>query len=106
MSWPTTVAWLLALLLAAWPESAQADTRAVLSGLIGRSKAEVIGRISGRSGQDTRAGGTSGGPVPHSYSFRCRTEVVIRDGQVAAFNRSGNDRHWLCRSAVRPSVVP
>ena len=67
---PTTVACLLAPLLAAWPASAPADTRAVLSGLIGRSKTEVIGRISGRSGQDMRAGGTGGGPFPRSYFFR------------------------------------
>ena len=98
MSRPGTVACLLALLLAAWRAFAQADTRAVLSGLIGRSKAEVIERISGRSGQDMRAGGTGGGPFTRSYSFRCRTEVVIQDGRVTAFNR--------CRSVFRPSVVP
>ncbi len=116
MSRPAAAPCLLALLLAAWPAFAQADIRAVLSGLVGRSKAEVIGRlgppydtvttldgerllyetldagrIGGRSGQDTRAGGTGGGPFPRSYTFRCRTEVVIRDGRVAAFNRSGND---------------
>jgi len=118
VSRPAAAPCLLALLLAAWPASAQADTRAVLSGLVGRSKAEVIGRlgppydtvttvdgerllyetldagrIGGRSGQGTRAGGTGGGLFPRSYSFRCRTEVVIRDGRVAAFNRSGNDCH-------------
>lgn len=107
----------LALLLASPALAAPGDTRAVLSGLVGRSKAEVIrrlgppsdtvttvdgerlfyetldaGRVGGRSGQDTRAGGAGGfGPFPRSYSFRCRTEVVIRDGRVRAFNRSGND---------------
>ena len=109
---------LLALLMAATPVPvARGDTRAVLSGLVGHSKAEVIrrlgppadtvttadgerlfyetldaGQVGGRSGQDTRAGGPGGfSPFPRTYSFRCRTEVVIRDGHMQAFNRSGND---------------
>ncbi len=108
---------LLALLLAA--PVAHGDTREVLSGLVGRSKAEVIrrlgppsdavttidgerlfyetldaGRIGGRSGQETRANEPSRlGPFPRTYSFHCKTEVVIRDGRVQAFNRSGNDCH-------------
>ena len=110
---------LLALLLAAFVPSARGDTREVLSGLVGRSKADVIrrlgppsdavttvdgerlfyetldaGRIGDRSGQATRANEPGRlGPFPRSYSFRCRTEVVIRDGRVQAFNRSGNDCH-------------
>ncbi len=108
---------LLALLLAV--PAARGDTREVLSGLVGRSKAEVIrrlgppsdavttidgerlfyetldaGRIGGRSGQETRANEPSRlGPFPRTYSFHCKTEVVIRDGRVQAFNRSGNDCH-------------
>ena len=111
---------LLALLLAAVSvPAARGDTREVLSGLVGRSKAEVVrrlgppseavttidgerlfyetldaGRIGDRSGQATRANEPSRlGPFPRSYSFRCKTEVVIRDGRVQAFNRSGNDCH-------------
>ena len=109
---------LVALLLAATPApAAQADTRAVLSGLVGHGKADVIqrlgppsdtvttvdgerlfyetldaGRIGDRSGQATRANEPRGlGAFPRTYSFRCRTEIVIRDGRVQAFNRSGND---------------
>ena len=105
-------------LLLAWLQPARADaTREVLSALVGRSKAEVVrrlgppgdtvttvdgerlfyetldaGRIGGRGGGDTRANSPSGiGALRGSYAFRCRTEVVIRDGRVAAFNRSGND---------------
>ena len=107
---------LLALLLASL-SAAHGDTLTVLSGLVGRSKAELVqrlgppsdtvttidgerlfyetldaGQIGGRSGQDTRAGDTTGiGSFSHTYSFRCRTEVVVRNGRVAAFNRSGND---------------
>ena len=111
---------LLALLLAGTPaRAAQADTRAVLSGLVGRSKADVVqrlgppsdtvttvdgerlfyetldaGLVNGRSGQETRANEPRGvGLFPRTYSFRCRTEIVIRDGRVQAFNRSGNDCH-------------
>ncbi len=108
---------LLALLLVV--PVARGDTREVLSGLVGRSKAEVVrrlgppsdavttidgerlfyetldaGRIGGRSGQETRANEPSRlGPFPRAYSFHCKTEVVIRDGRVQAFNRSGNDCH-------------
>ncbi len=108
---------LLALALLTAPVAAHGDTRAMLSQLVGRSKAELVqrlgppfdsittidgerlfyetldaGQIGGRSGQDTRASGSLGaGPFSRTYSFRCRTEVVIRDGRVAAFNRSGND---------------
>ncbi len=109
---------LLALLLAASsPLAAHGDSRSVLSGLVGRSKAELIqrfgfpsdaatdvggerliydtldsGQVGGRSGRGTRAGGLGDiGPYPRTYSFRCRTEVAIRDGRVQAFNRSGND---------------
>lgn len=108
---------LLASLLAMLPAAGRDDTRATLSGLVGRTKAEAIrrlgppsdsaktvdgerlfyetldaGRVGGRSGQDTRAGGRGdGGPFPRTYSFRCRTELVIRDNRVQAFNRSGND---------------
>ena len=116
---------LLALLLAAAPVlaapvlAAPGDTRAVLSGLVGRSKADVIqrlgppsdtvttvdgerlfyetldaGLVNGRSGQETRANEPRGvGLFPRTYSFRCKTEIVIRDGRVQAFNRSGNDCH-------------
>ena len=111
--------WLpLALLLsAASPSAAHDDARATLAGLVGRSKAEVIqrlgppsdalttidgerllyetldaGQLGDRSGQNTRAGDSVGvGPYSRTYSFRCTTEVVIRNGRVAAFNRSGND---------------
>lgn len=110
----------LTLLLLPWaPLAAQVDPYSVLSGLIGHSKAELIqrfgqpadaittidgerltyetldaGRVGGRSGQNTRAGGRGDtGLSLHSYSFRCKTEVVIADGHVRAFNRSGNDCH-------------
>ena len=105
------------LLLAASPPAAHGDVRATLSGLVGHSKAELVqrlgppsdaittidgerllyetldaGQLGDRSGQNTRAGDSVGvGPDFRSYSFRCTTEVVIRDGRVAAFNRSGND---------------
>ncbi len=95
---------------------AGAGGREALSSLVGRSEAEAVrrlgppadrlptvdgarlfyetldaGRIGGRGG-DTRAGGPGGvGALYGTYSFRCRTEVVIRDGLVAAFNRTGND---------------
>ncbi len=110
---------LLGLLLAAAPaQGADLDTRAALEHLMGRSKADVVrtlgprgdtvntvdgqrlfyekidaGRIGARAGQGARddSGGT--GLSSRDYSFRCRTEVVIRDGKVAAFNRSGNDCH-------------
>ena len=111
---------LLVLLLAAVSvPAARGDTREVLSGLVGRSKAEVIrrlgppsdavttidgerlfyetldaGRIGDRSGQATRANEPSRlGPSFRTYSFHCKTEVVIRDGRVQAFNRNGNDCH-------------
>ena len=105
------------LLLAAASPAAHDDARATLSGLVGRSKAELVqrlgppsdaittidgerllyetldaGQLGERSGQSTRAGDSVGvGPYPRTYSFRCTTEVVIRNGRVAAFNRSGND---------------
>ncbi len=107
----------LMLLLAAPASAAQADAYDTLSRLIGHSKAELIqrfgqpadavttidgerlfyetldvGRVGGVSGRNTRAGGP-GGFGPFGYSFRCRTEVVIADGRVRAFNRSGNDCH-------------
>ncbi len=99
--------------------AAQADPYDVLSRLVGHSKAELIqrfgqpadavttidgerlfyetldtGRVGSVSGRNTRAGGPGGfGLFPGGYSFRCRTEVVIADGRVRAFNRSGNDCH-------------
>ena len=109
----------LALLLSAPAQAAPADAYDTLSRLIGHSKAELIqrfgqpadvvttidgerlfyetldtGRVGGVSGRDTRAGGPGGfGLFPGGYSFRCKTEVVIADGRVRAFNRSGNDCH-------------
>lgn len=97
--------------------AAQTDAYNALSRLVGHSKAELIqrfgppadtittidgerliyetldaGRIGGSSGQNTRAGGSGDfGLYPRTYSFRCRTEVVIADNRVRAFNRSGND---------------
>ncbi len=97
--------------------AAQIDPHDALSRLVGHSKAELIqrfgapsdaittidgerliyetldaGRVNGRSGQNTRAGGPGDfGLFPRTYSFRCRTEVVIADNLVRAFNRSGND---------------
>ncbi len=88
-----------------------------LSSLVGHSKAELIqrfgqpsdtittidgerliyetldaGRVGGVSGRHTRAGGPDdSGLFPRTYSFRCKTEVVIAGGHVRAFNRSGND---------------
>ena len=99
------------------PYAAHADARAVLAGLVGHSKAELIrrlgfptdavttidgerlyyenldtGPVNGRAGQRSRPGWSSDiHPYRQSYSFRCRTEIVIRDGTVAAYNRSGND---------------
>lgn len=99
------------------PMAARCDSRSVLSGLVGHSKAELIqrfgfpndavttidgeiliydtldaGQVGGRSGRGTRAGGFGSiGPYARSYSFRCRTELVIRNGVLQAFNRSGND---------------
>lgn len=93
------------------------DTRSVLIGLIGRSKADVIARLGpptdtqttvngerltyerldatrpyGNSGGNTRAGGPDDGPLgPRIASFRCDTTVVIRDGIVQAFDRQGNN---------------
>lgn len=96
--------------------AAQADPTDALSRLVGHSKTELIqrfgqpsdaittidgerliyetldaGRVNGRSGQNTRAGGPGDfGLFPRTYSFRCRTEVVITDNRVRAFNRGGN----------------
>jgi len=96
--------------------AAQVDAYDVLSSLIGHSKAELVqrfgqpvdtittidgerliyetldaGRIGG-TGRSTRAGGADDfRQFSRSYSFRCRTEVVIARGRVRAFNRSGND---------------
>ena len=103
--------WVLPLL------AAPADAYDTLSRLIGHSKAELIqrfgqpadvvttvngerlfyetldtGRVGGVSGRNTRAGGPSGfGLFPGGYAFQCKTEVVIADGRVRAFNRRGND---------------
>ncbi len=105
------------LLLAAPAPAAPDDPYGTLSRLVGHSKAELIqrfgppaevvptidgerlfyetldaGQVGGVSGRDTRAGGPGdSGLFPRTYSFRCRTEVVIADGRVRAFNRSGND---------------
>ncbi len=109
---------LLALLVAV-PVAALGDTRAELSHLVGHGKAELIqrfgypsdaittvdgeiltydsidaGRVNGRAGQRTREEYTdSTRPYVRSYSFRCRTDVVIRNGIVRAYSRSGNDCH-------------
>jgi len=106
----------LASLFPASP-SAAPDARDVLSGLIGHGKAELIqrlgppsdtittiggerliyetldaGRVGGISGRNTRAGGPDDfRQFSRTYSFRCKTEVVIADGRVRAFNRTGND---------------
>ena len=107
----------LALLLSVPAQAAPPDSHDALSRLVGHSKAELIqrfgqpsdtvttidgerlfyetldtGRVGGVSGRSTRAGGPGGfGLFPGGYSFRCKTEVVIADGRVRAFNRSGND---------------
>lgn len=109
----------LLLLLSAPVQAAPPDAYDTLSRLVGHSKAELIqrfgqpndavatidgerlfyetldvGRVGGVSGRSTRAGGPGGfGLFPGGYSFRCKTEVVIADGRVRAFNRSGNDCH-------------
>ena len=109
----------LMLLLSGPVQAAPPDAYDTLSRLVGHSKAEVIqrfgqpadtvttidgprlfyetldaGRVGGVSGRSTRAGGPGGfGLFPGGYSFHCRTEVVIADGRVRAFNRSGNDCH-------------
>ena len=107
----------LMLLLSAPVQAAPPDAYDTLSRLVGHSKAELIqrfgqpadtlttidgerlfyetldvGRAGGVSGRDTRAGGP-GGFGRFGYSFSCKTEVVIADGRVRAFNRSGNDCH-------------
>ncbi len=97
--------------------AAAGDTRSVLIGLIGHSKADVIARLGpptdtqttvngerltyerldafrpyGQSGGNTRAGGPYDGPLsPRIASFQCNTTVVIRYGVVQAFGRQGND---------------
>ncbi len=97
--------------------AAAANPNDTLSSLVGHSKADLIqrlgppsdtittidgerliyetldaGRVGGISGRHTRAGGPDDfGLFPRSYSFRCKTEVVIAGGHVRAFNRSGND---------------
>ena len=99
--------------------AAQSDPYSLLSSLIGHSEAELIrrfgqpadkittidgerliyetldaGRTGGRSGQNARDGDRDdSGLSLRSYAFRCRTEVVIADGRVRAFKRSGNDCH-------------
>ncbi len=109
----------LVLLLSVPAQAAPPDAYDTLSRLVGHSKAELVqrfgqpndtittidgerlfyetldtGRVGGVSGRSTRAGGPSGfGLFPGGYSFRCKTEVVIADGRVRAFNRSGNDCH-------------
>ncbi len=111
---------LVALMLLSPPVTvAPEDPARALSRLIGHSKAELIqrfgqpadtvatidgerlfyetldtGRVGGMSGRNTRAGGPGDfGLFPRTYSFRCRTEVVIANGRVRAFNRAGNDCH-------------
>ncbi len=112
---------MLTLLLLASPSLlvAQGDAYSLLSSLVGHSEAELIwrfgqpadkittidgkrfiyetldaGRTGGRSGQNARDGDRDdSGLSLRSYAFRCRTEVVIADGRVRAFNRRGNDCH-------------
>ena len=117
MRWNTLT--LAAVLLMPPPAAGQIRTREALSALVGHSRAELIqrfgppsdavttvdgerlfyetldaGQVGPRAALSTRAGGPGDvGPFPRTYSFRCRTEVVIRDGRVQAFNRSGNDCH-------------
>lgn len=111
----------LTLLLLVSPSlvAAQGDSYSLLSSLVGHSEAELIrrfgqpadkittidgerliyetldaGRAGGRSGQNSRDGDRDdSGLSLRSYAFRCRTEVVIANGHVRAFNRSGNDCH-------------
>ncbi len=96
--------------------AARADQRSVLDALIGRPKADVIarlgppsdrridvdgerlfyeridaGRFGGSAGQGGRDGSYGSGLSLHDYDFRCRVEVVIRDGRVQAYNRAGSD---------------
>ena len=110
---------LLVFVAALSPAIACGDTRAELAAMVGHSKAELIqrfgypsdvvktvdgefltydsidaGRVDGRDGQRTRAGWEDDArPYARSYSFRCTTHVVIRNGTVQAFNRNGNDCH-------------
>ena len=107
-----------ALMLVSAPlKAAPPDNYDTLSRLVGHSKAELIqrfghpndtlttidgerlfyetldaGRVGGVSGRNTRAGGPGGFGL-FGYSFHCKTEVVVADGRVRAFNRSGNDCH-------------
>ena len=101
------------------PVAAHAGVRDVLAALVGHPKADLIRRfgepgetvttvdgerllyetldagfVGARSGEHTRAGGPGDiGPWPRAYSFPCRTEVVVRDGLVQAFNRRGTGCH-------------
>ena len=112
---------MLTFLLLASPSllAAERDPYSLLSSLVGHSEAELIrrfgqpadkittidgerliyetldaGRTGGRSGQNARDGDRDdSGLSLRSYAFRCRTEVVIADGRVRAFKRSGNDCH-------------
>ena len=106
------------LALLAGPALAGTDQRALLEGLVGRPEAEVIrrlgpptdrkvtldgerlfyqtidaGRFGATAGQGARDDSGNTGLSLRDYSFRCQVEVVIRDGRMAAFNRTGNDCH-------------
>jgi hypothetical protein len=109
---------LFAGLLMLTPFLAHSDQRQVLENLMGHTTAEVVqrlgppgerriaidgerlfydrldaGRFGGRAGSDARDTSGNTGLSLRDYEFRCRTEIVIRNGRMQAFNRTGNDCH-------------
>ena len=97
---------------------AQAQQWAVLAGLVGHTKAEVLrrlgppgdrsitvdgerlfydridaGRFGAQAGQGARDDSGNTGLSLRDYDFRCHTEVVIRNNVMTAFNQTGNDCH-------------
>ena len=109
---------LFAGLLMLVPFPAYSDQREVLESLMGHTTAEIVqrlgppgerriaidgerlfydrldaGRFGGRAGSDARDRSGDAGLSLRDYEFRCRTEIVIRNGRMQAFNRTGNDCH-------------